>query len=54
VSASYWEPTQLVLQIEPVTAGGWTRIAVVMIAVVLVSELHKAVRSRTRAPSETG
>ena len=54
VSASYWEPTQLVLQIEPVTAGGWSRIAVVMVAVVLVSELHKAVRSRTRAPSETG
>jgi magnesium-transporting ATPase (P-type) len=54
VSASYWEPTQLVLQIEPVTAGGWGRIAVVMVAVVLVSELHKAVRSRTRSPAETG
>ena len=53
VSASYWEPTQLVLQIEPVTAGGWSRIAVVMVAVVLVSEVHKAVRSRTRSPSET-
>ena len=48
ISASYWEPTQLVLQIEPVTAGGWSRIAVVMVAVVLVSELHKAVRSRRR------
>ncbi|MFU8840963.1 MAG: cation-translocating P-type ATPase [Nitriliruptoraceae bacterium] len=52
--ASYWGPTQTVLQIEPVTAGGWSRIAVVTVAVVLVSEAHKAVRSRTRHPAETG
>jgi magnesium-transporting ATPase (P-type) len=51
VAASYWEATQLVLQIEPVTAGGWSRIAVVTVAVVLVSEVHKALRSRTRSPS---
>jgi magnesium-transporting ATPase (P-type) len=51
VAASYWEATQLVLQIEPVTAGGWGRIAVVIVAVVLVSEVHKALRSRTRSPS---
>ena len=51
VAASYWEPTQLVLQIAPVTAAGWSRIAVVTVAVVLVSEVHKALRSRTRSPS---
>jgi potassium/sodium efflux P-type ATPase len=54
VAASYWEATQLVLQIEPVTAGGWSRIAVVTVAVVLVSEVHKALRSRSRAVSRTG
>jgi potassium/sodium efflux P-type ATPase len=46
VAASYWGPTQLLLQIEPVTAEGWARIAVVMVAVALVSELHKWIRSR--------
>lgn len=46
VAASYWEPTQLVLQIAPVTIGGWSRIAVVTLAVVGVSEVHKALRSR--------
>ena len=46
ISASYWGPTQAVLQIEPVTGPGWWRIAIVAVAVVLVSELHKAVRSR--------
>jgi potassium/sodium efflux P-type ATPase len=46
VAASYWGPTQLLLQIEPVTAEGWARIVVVMIAVALASELHKWIRSR--------
>ena len=46
VSASYWAPTQLVLQIEPVTGAGWTRILAVALAVIVVSELHKLVRSR--------
>jgi magnesium-transporting ATPase (P-type) len=46
VAASYWAPTQLVLQIEPVTGEGWARIAGVAIAVVLASELHKWLRSR--------
>ncbi len=46
VAASYWAPTQAVLQIGPVTAAGWARILVVGVAVVAVSELHKAVRSR--------
>jgi magnesium-transporting ATPase (P-type) len=46
VAASYWGPTQLLLQIEPVTAEGWYRIVVVMVAVAAVSELHKWVRSR--------
>jgi magnesium-transporting ATPase (P-type) len=46
IGASYWEPTQAVLQIGPVTGAGWARIAVVGVAVVVVSELHKAVRSR--------
>jgi len=54
VAASYWEATQLVLQIAPVTSGGWSRIAVVTVAVVLVSEAHKAVRSRSRPVSQTG
>lgn len=49
VSASYWEATQLVLQIAPVTPGGWSRIAIVTVAVVLVSEVHKALRSRARS-----
>ena len=53
VAASYWAPTQHVLQIEPVTAPGWGRIAMVAVAVVLASELHKWLRSRRRhrAPS---
>jgi magnesium-transporting ATPase (P-type) len=46
VAASYWGPTQTLLQIEPVTAEGWYRIVVVMIAVAAASELHKWVRSR--------
>jgi magnesium-transporting ATPase (P-type) len=46
VIASYWGPTQILLQIEPVTAEGWYRIVVVMAAVAAVSELHKWVRSR--------
>jgi potassium/sodium efflux P-type ATPase len=46
VAASYWEPTQFLLQIEPVTAAGWGRIVVVMIAVAAASELHKWIRSR--------
>ena len=45
-AASYWAPTQAVLQIAPVTGDGWWRIAVVTLAVVAVSEAHKAVRSR--------
>jgi magnesium-transporting ATPase (P-type) len=44
VVASYWEPTQTVLQIAPVTAPGWARIAAVGVAVALVSEAHKALR----------
>ncbi len=46
VLASYWGPTQTILQIEPVTGGGWQRIAVVAVAVAVVSEIHKALRSR--------
>ncbi len=46
IVASYWEPTQRVLQIAPVTGNGWARIAVVTLAVVLVSEAHKRLRSR--------
>jgi magnesium-transporting ATPase (P-type) len=46
VAASYWGPTQTILQIEPVTAGGWYRIGVVVLVVIVVSELHKWVRSR--------
>ena len=51
VSASYWGPTQLILQIEPVTAPGWSRIAVVAVAVVLVSEAHKAFSHRRAKPT---
>jgi magnesium-transporting ATPase (P-type) len=46
VAASYWGPTQTILQIEPVTAEGWYRIGVVVVVVIVVSELHKWVRSR--------
>jgi magnesium-transporting ATPase (P-type) len=46
LGASYWGPTQRVLQIAPVTVAGWTRIGVVVLAVVVVSELHKWLRSR--------
>ncbi len=52
VGASYWGPTQLVLQIEPVTAEGWGRIAVVAVAVVLASEIHKWLRSRRPASKQ--
>ncbi len=46
LGASYWGPTQALLRIEPVTGQGWWRIAVVAVAVVAVSEAHKAIRSR--------
>jgi magnesium-transporting ATPase (P-type) len=46
IAASYWGPTQAVLQIEPVTGAGWYRIGLVVVAVVVVSELHKWIRSR--------
>lgn len=46
VGASYWAPTQQLLQIEPVTGPGWARMLVVAAAVVVVSELHKLFRSR--------
>lgn len=48
LGASYWGPTRAVLQIAPVTGGGWARITVVVLAVILVSELHKWLRSRRR------
>jgi magnesium-transporting ATPase (P-type) len=44
VAASYWAPTQRVLQIAPVTPAGWARIAAVGIVVALASEAHKAWR----------
>jgi magnesium-transporting ATPase (P-type) len=44
VGASYWGPTQHVLQIAPVTGEGWIRLAAVGVAVALVSEAHKAWR----------
>jgi magnesium-transporting ATPase (P-type) len=44
VAASYWPPTQRVLQIAPVTGTGWLRIVAVGVAVALVSEAHKAWR----------
>ena len=46
VGASYWGPTQTVLRIEPVTAAGWIRIGLVVVAMIVVSELHKWLRSR--------
>jgi magnesium-transporting ATPase (P-type) len=44
IGASYWGPTQTVLQIAPVTLNGWLRIVAVGFAVALVSEAHKAWR----------
>jgi magnesium-transporting ATPase (P-type) len=41
----YWGPTQLVLRFEPVGAMAWLRMAAVATTVVLVSELHKLLRS---------
>ena len=46
LGASHWGPTQALLRIEPVTGQGWWRIAVVAVAVIAVSEAHKAIRSR--------
>jgi magnesium-transporting ATPase (P-type) len=46
VGALYWAPTQRVLQIAPVTAAGWIRMLAVGLAVILVSEVHKAVSRR--------
>ncbi len=46
VAALYWQPTRDVLQIADVPAAAWMRIGVVALAVVLVSELHKWLRSR--------
>ncbi|MEX0592474.1 MAG: cation transporting ATPase C-terminal domain-containing protein, partial [Nitriliruptoraceae bacterium] len=48
LGASYWGPTQSVLQIAPVTVAGWVRIGLVVLAVIVVSELHKWMRSRRR------
>ena len=53
-AASYWAPTQHVLQIEPVTGQGWLRILLVALAVVLVSEVHKLARSGRPAVATTG
>jgi magnesium-transporting ATPase (P-type) len=46
VAALHWGPTQSLLQVSPVTAGGWARIAVVAALVVVVSELHKRWHAR--------
>lgn len=54
LAASAWAPTQHVLQIAPVPAVGWPRIAAVALAVILVSELHKAGRSRRRVRPAPG
>jgi magnesium-transporting ATPase (P-type) len=45
IAATYWGPTQVVLRIQPVTAGGWMRIGVVVLAVIAISEAHKRLRS---------
>ncbi|MCC5947090.1 MAG: HAD-IC family P-type ATPase, partial [Nitriliruptoraceae bacterium] len=42
LAASAWGPTRFVLQIAPVTPAGWWRISLVALAVVGVSEAHKA------------
>jgi len=45
VLALYWGPTQSLLRIAPFGPGGWTRMAVVALAVVGLSELHKRLRN---------
>jgi magnesium-transporting ATPase (P-type) len=46
LAALHWGPTQRVLQIAPVPAAAWARMAVVGVVVILVSEAHKALSGR--------
>ncbi|MFA9429302.1 cation-translocating P-type ATPase [Egicoccus sp. AB-alg2] len=41
LAATYWGPTQRLLQIAPVPGAGWPRIVLVAVLVILVSEAHK-------------
>lgn len=44
VAALGWEPTRTLLRVAPIGAGAWGRIALVALAVVAVSEVHKRLR----------
>lgn len=46
-----WGPTQLLLRVEALTIRDWLAAAGVSTSVVLVSELHKALR-RDRTPAD--
>jgi magnesium-transporting ATPase (P-type) len=54
VSATYWSPTQRILQVAPTPPSAWWRIALVTLAVVAVSEVHKFVRARHRRRARAG
>jgi hypothetical protein len=49
-AALYLSPTQFVLRVEPIGAEVWIRIILVASTVLIVSELHKLLRS---SPIET-
>lgn len=48
VGALYFEPTQLVLRVEPIGIEAWGRIVVVAAMILAAIELHKLVRRDTR------
>jgi Ca2+-transporting ATPase len=41
VGALSWQPTRTILQVGPVTGGGWVRIALIGVATMVASDLHK-------------
>ncbi|MBI2867769.1 MAG: HAD-IC family P-type ATPase [Chloroflexi bacterium] len=44
IGAMYFDPTQALLKLEPLTALTWTRLILVSFTIILVVELHKLLR----------
>jgi Ca2+-transporting ATPase len=54
VGALYWQPTQALLQLEPLQLESWLRILAISLSVLVVVELHKIWTRRTRLSVENG